>query len=150
LPKVLCAEVRLPDPASADKELRNLREENPGLVIQLLAMKKRPNTRAVEMVAAQTLRARETGAMIAAKPEVDLLLRLAGTAQISQAIEKSGYKAEGRRFLVAAGLDEGIDRLEKSLSGGARADRYSLLPEDELDADGAAMVERAALLGTRN
>src|SRR5208283_3366309 len=83
--KVLCAEVRLPDSASADAELRRLRRESPRLVIQLMSMKRRPNTTAVRMIAAQTLRARKTDSMIAAKPEMDLLLRLAGTAQISEA-----------------------------------------------------------------
>jgi hypothetical protein len=148
--KVLCAEVRLAEWTSADAELTILRDENPGLIIQLLSMGGRPNARAVGMIGAQTLRALETGALIATKPEVDLLLRLAGTAQISEAIEKSGYRARGTRFLVAAGLDEGVDRLEASLSKGSRAGQYRLLPEGELDAAGRSMVERAALLGTRS
>ena len=150
MPRVLCAEVRLPHSATATAELRRLREENPRLVIQLLSLKRRPNTRAVEMIGAQTLRAKATDAMIAEKPEVDLLLRLAGTAQISEAIEKAGYKAAGRRFLVAAGPDAGVARLEKSLNSGSLAGLYRLLPEDKLDAGGARLVERAALLGTRN
>ena len=148
--KVLCAEVRLPDSVSADAELRRLRKESPRLVIQMLSMKRRPNTRAVRMIAAQTLRALKTDSMIAAKPEMDLLLRMAGTAQISEAMEKAGYGAGGRRFLVAAGPDRGVARLEKSLTAGVSAARYSLLAEDVLDAGGIKMVETAALLGTRN
>ena len=148
--KVLCAEVRLPDSVSADAELRRLRKESPRLVIQMLSMKRRPNTRAVGMIASQTLRALETDSMIAAKPEMDLLLRMAGTAQISEAVEKAGYGAGGRRFLVAAGPDRGVARLEKSLASGVSAGRYSLLAEDVLDAGGIKMVETAALLGTRN
>jgi tRNA threonylcarbamoyladenosine modification (KEOPS) complex Cgi121 subunit len=147
--KTLCAEVRVKDPESADEELAALRKSNPGLVIQLVGLASRPNTRAIEMIAAQTLRAKETGALIATKPEVDLLLRIAGTAQISVAFEKVGYKTRDRRFLVAAGPDAVVKRLERSLKAKARTDRYDVLSGDSLDANGIAMVERAALLGTR-
>ena len=147
---VFLAEVHLPDPGQADAELRRLRELHPDLVIQLVSMRKKPNAKAVEMIAAQTIRARETGALIAEKPEVDLLLRLAGTAQISEAIEKAGYKARGRRFLVGAGPDEGVARLGSHLGREEFAGRYRRIPGGRLDDEGREMVERAALLGTRN
>jgi len=148
--RILVAEAALQDAAQADAELSRLREENRPLVIQLVSMKRRPNVRAVEMIAAQTLRAKEKKAMIATKPEVDILLRLAGTTQISEAIERAGYRAEGTKFLIAAGGEKWVRRLESCLAQGARRRRYTILKGDELDARAAATVERAALLGTRN
>ena len=52
----------------------------------------------------------KTGALLAAKPEVDLLLRLAGTTQIALAIEEAGYRARGPMILVAAGPAHGVSR----------------------------------------
>lgn len=63
------------------------------------------NTRAgrnlgfLEMIAAQTLSALRTGNLLAKKPEVDFLMRVAGNAQIKQAIDRAGAK-KGERFLL--------------------------------------------------
>ena len=146
---VFFAEVTLSSPEAADAELKRLREENPGLLVQLMSMKRRPNRRAVEMIALQTLRAAKKGSMIATKPEVDLLLRLAGTAQISEAIERVGYRAGGRRFLVAVGNEEMVKRLEAALTSSERGRNYRPVPEERLDERGSEMVESAALLGLR-
>jgi tRNA threonylcarbamoyladenosine modification (KEOPS) complex Cgi121 subunit len=95
------------------------------------------------MVAAQTLAAVASGTTLAKKPELDLLLRLAGTRQIGEAIERCGYKsAKGRLFLVAASEEEAsLERVE-----GLDPDRFPRVAERSLSSDDLRFVERAALL----
>jgi tRNA threonylcarbamoyladenosine modification (KEOPS) complex Cgi121 subunit len=119
---VVSAEVKA-DVPGVERELQELRSEFPRVVIQVVSMKVLPSAKAVEMLAAQTLRARDTGALLAGKPEVDLLLRLAGTNQITVAIEKTGYKSKGTKMLVAAGPGEDVLELVKRLS---KEPRYTL------------------------
>ncbi len=143
---VIAAEARLA-PGAAETELLVLRRRHPGLIIQLLTLEEIPGNRTISMIGLQTLRAAKTGALLAAKPEVDLLLRLAGTTQIAVAIEKVGYKAKGKLLLVAAGTAGSVARLRKELVDNAS---YKVMEGEEIGNDGLAMVERAALLGTRS
>ena len=94
----------------------------------------------VEMLAAQTLRAQAQGSLLARRPEVDFILRMAGTTQISQAIRQKGAH-RGRPFLlVVAGSSDprGV--------GGRGASR---LPRRELTRDELGRIEEAALLSTK-
>jgi tRNA threonylcarbamoyladenosine modification (KEOPS) complex Cgi121 subunit len=142
----LSAEVDL-EAKAAEKELLGLRVAHPDLVIQLVSMKRPLSERAVRMIAAQTLRAREKGSLLAAKPEVDLLLRLAGTNQITLALKAIGYKAQGRKLLVAAGAGDHLEALRKGLE---RNPIYSIRKaSEERDDDDLSAVEAAALLGAR-
>jgi len=142
---VISAEARLAT-ENAEQELRRLRSAHPGLVIQLVGVDKPLSTRAVAMIAAQTLRARETGSLLAAKPEVDLLLRLAGTSQITVALKKNGYRSGKTKLLVAAGPSKDVRRLKKELSMNTS---YELREVAGLEPEGLRLVEIAALLGTR-
>lgn len=141
----LSAEAKLA-PEEAERELLRLRSSHPGLIIQLASVERLPSARAVLMIAAQTLRAVGTDSLLAAKPEVDLLLRLAGTSQITLALKKNGYRSGGTMMLVAAGPDKDLGRLEKELS---KNRSYVLREAGEMDEEGRDMVEVAALLGTR-
>ena len=141
----LIAEVSV-ESAEAEGELQRLRQQHGGLVVQMACLKISPSARVVRMIAEQTLRARRSGALLASKPEVDLLLRLAGTSQISEAIERTGHQALGKRILVAAGPAEDVDELRRLL---AKDKRYRLIEGEALGAEGLMMVEKAALLGTR-
>jgi tRNA threonylcarbamoyladenosine modification (KEOPS) complex Cgi121 subunit len=134
-------------PRATEWRLLSLRGRHPDLIIQLVTLKSIPGNRAVAMIGQQTLRAAKTGALLAAKPEVDLLLRLAGTTQIAVAIKEAGYRAKGEKLLVAAGPVGEVERLEEELAGDAG---YEVLRGEEIDAEGLAMVERAAVLGTRS
>ena len=127
-------------------ELLTLRKRHPGLYIQLLTMARIPARQAIAMVGQQSLRAAKTGALLATKPEVDLLLRMSGTTQIAVAIQRSGYRARGKKVLVAVGPRGGLERLRKQLSGDPG---YDILEEGEMGAEDLAFVEKAALLGTR-
>ena len=139
--------VRAGSAEATEDRLSSLRGRHPGLFIQLVTLKRLPGNRTVAMIGQQTLRAARTGALLAAKPEVDLLLRLAGTTQIAVAIKEAGYRAKGEKLLVAAGPSEEVESLEEELAG---QNGYEVLKGEEIDADGLAMVERAAVLGTRS
>jgi tRNA threonylcarbamoyladenosine modification (KEOPS) complex Cgi121 subunit len=130
----------------AERELLRLRSAHPRLTIQLVVMKRLPDAGAVLMIAAQTLRAKETGSLLAAKPEVDLLLRLAGTSQITEALQKHGYSAQGAKMLVAAGPNKDVERLRRELSSSTP---YRVLERERVDDEDLDMVEVAALLGTK-
>ena len=115
----------------------------PGSIVQTVSADAASNGFLVEMIAAQTLRAKGTPSQLAKRPEVDLLLRLAGTTQISRAIEQIGAR-KGRPFLlVIAGPSRRIANLGAEALGGSELGRRKLSP-GELD-----RVEKAALLNTQ-
>ena len=62
-----------------------LSTENPGSVVQAVRLEATDNELFIEMLAAQTFQAMSSGSILARKPEIDLLLRLAGTTQIEKA-----------------------------------------------------------------
>ena len=112
----------------------------PGSIVQAVRADAATNGFFVEMIAAQTLRANGTQNLLAKKPEVDLLLRLAGTTQISKAIEQMGAKKGKPFLLVIAGPGRGLAGLSVKELGGSELERREL-SSDELD-----RIEQAALL----
>ena len=121
----------------AEEVRRRAVEANRGSLVQTVAAEAAANEFFVEMLAAQTLKAETTGSLLARKPEVDLLLRLAGTTQISKAIRENGA-AGGRPFLlVVAGR-----KRPKAVSGLAGLE----LPRRPLSTAELQRVEAAALL----
>ena len=98
------------------------------------------NERFVELLAAQTLEAKSSGGLLANKPEIDFLLRLAGTTQISRAIKSAGAM-QGERFILivaarcAVRRPRGIDGVE--------------LQRRELTDSELARIEIAALLNAK-
>jgi len=130
----------LPGGASPEESKRRLADANPGSVVQAAKARMAQNERFVELLAAQTLRAESTGSLLANRQEMDLLLRLAGTTQISSAIRDAGA-SQGERFvLVVAGRRRA--RLPSGL-GGKELQRRELT-DSELE-----KVERAALLNAK-
>jgi tRNA threonylcarbamoyladenosine modification (KEOPS) complex Cgi121 subunit len=143
-----CWEVKV-GPDEVEGLLAQLRKENPIVMIQVFGADSAPNTAAVEMVAAQTLTAVKSGATLAERPELDLLLRLAGTRQIGEAFRRAGYKSIGKRlFLVAASDGNGgaMGRLASALSKDVRFKERAKKKLGKMDFQ---MVERAALLAVR-
>ena len=94
----------------------------------------------VELVAAQTFQAGSSGALLANKPEIDFLLRLAGTTQISKALKDAGAKSGEPFVLVVAG--RGALKRPSDLDGVELTRRG--LSDEEL-----GKIERAALLNAR-
>jgi len=101
------------------------------------------------MIAAQTLSAAKSGSTLAERPELDLLLRLAGTRQIGEAFLRVGYRSNGKRiFMVAASKGGGaaLRRLGKEL---AKDKRFDEIPRKKLTKGDLECVEVAALLAVR-
>ena len=112
----------------------------PGSLVQTVDSRAAANGAFVDMIAAQTLSATKTDSLLAKKPEVDFLLRLARTTQISKAIEVVGAK-KGRPFLlVVAGPSKQVENIRADVLGGTKLQRRPL-SKDELE-----KVEIAALL----
>ena len=113
----------------------------PDLLFQLVDARSGSNERFFRLITAQTLKASADGSLLARKPEVDLLLRLARSTQISEALARVGYKRGEKRILIAAGKKEEVRRLAASgVSEGRR------LPSVELSEDEWGRVEEAAIL----
>jgi len=93
------------------------------------------------MLAAQTFQAESSGSLLANKPEIDLLLRLAGTNQISRAIREKGAKKGEPFLLIVAGRSEQI--LPQRIPA-------KELPRRKLSRAELARIEKASLLGTRS
>jgi tRNA threonylcarbamoyladenosine modification (KEOPS) complex Cgi121 subunit len=114
---------------------------NPGSLVQSARGRSAVNEFFVEMLAAQTIRAEDSGGLLAKKPEIDLLLRLAGTNQISTAIKEKGARNGEAFLLICAG---------RSAPKSPKGLQAKELPRRELSRTELARVEKAALLGIRN
>jgi len=129
-------------PPQEAEELKKQVDSQSGVALtQSVAVSALSNETLAEMLVAQTLRAMTAGNLLAKKTEMDLLLRVAGTTQISEAIEGCGAR-RGQSFLLIVVADPTIlDDLEESPLRGARRLQRAVLSKSELMA-----VERAALL----
>ena len=116
---------------------RRFVEANPGSMVQTSKEGLAGNEVFYELLAAQTLQAESSEGLLARKPEIDFLLRLAGTTQISRAIKDAGAKAGDQFILVVAGR-----RTIRRPSGIYATE----LPRLELTAAELGRIEKAALL----
>jgi tRNA threonylcarbamoyladenosine modification (KEOPS) complex Cgi121 subunit len=121
-----------------EKVKEKIRRRHPSLLVQSLRPEASRNAGHLEMIAAQTVEASGTGNLIAKKPEIDFLLRVAGTTQISRAIQKVGSK-KGRPFLLVVAGRRRIPAVFGS-------DRWRELKRRELSGREMEKVEVAALL----
>ncbi len=113
----------------------------PDLLFQLVDARSGSNERFFRLITAQTLKASGDGSLLARKPEVDLLLRLARSTQISEALARVGYKRGKKRVLIAAGKKGEVMRLVASGIAEGRRLRSVELSESEW-----LRVEEAAVL----
>ncbi len=127
--------------AGADPELvkGRVRSECPGAVVQSVRPGLTENGLLVEMIAAQTFKAAATGGLLAERPEIDLLLRLARTSQIARAIEETGSKKGEPFLLVVAAPEKALRPLDRMGLGNE-------LPRRKLNEEEVVAVEEAALL----
>ncbi len=136
-------------PDEVEDVLATLRKQSPAVIVQVFGASRAPNAAAVEMVAAQTLAAMKSGSTLADRPELDLLLRLAGTRQIGEAFKRAGYKSSARRlFIVAAsgGNASALARLVRQLE---KDRRFKEVAKKKLGKEDLEAVERAALLAAK-
>src|SRR5271157_839669 len=124
------------DPEEAKSALLR---RHPRLLVQAVKTESASNEFFVEMICAQTLGAAESGALLARKAGIALLLRLAGTTQISAAISKLGVKKGSPFLLIAAGEGAQMKTIRTPAS-------WKRLPRGELHRAELQRVEQAALL----
>ena len=125
--------------SNPEEEKRRLSATNPGFMVQAVRAAPHTNEFFLEMLAAQTFQAESSGNLLAKKPEIDFLLRLAGTTQIADAIRVAGARGGEPFVVVAAGGSE---------VNGGRLGRHELRRR-ELSKTDLRRVEKAALLNTR-
>jgi tRNA threonylcarbamoyladenosine modification (KEOPS) complex Cgi121 subunit len=113
---------------------------NPGSLVQVAKPGSVRNEWLAQMLAAQTFRAQSSGTLLANKPEMDLLLRLAGTTQISKAIVS--YGAPGGKAFVAINASRAEIVVPEDYAGAE-------LPRKNLSSTELAKIEKAALLSAR-
>jgi tRNA threonylcarbamoyladenosine modification (KEOPS) complex Cgi121 subunit len=115
----------------------------PSLLFQLVDSKSSTNESFFRLIAKQTLTAIEGGSLLARKPEIDLILRLARTTQISEAVDRIGYKEGNGRILIAAGR---IGEVRRFLAAGKV--RGKRLTSSALNKREWGWVEEAAILAS--
>ena len=133
--------------SAAEGFLSAVRKRFPKLTVQLVTFGRVPNGRMLELIGNQTIMALAEKSLLASKPEVDLLLRVAGTTQIEAALRLVGYRRNGKKVLVAIGDGRVLARLRRHCImhvPGATPLGKSTLSRQELE-----KVEVAALLATR-
>jgi len=129
-----------PRDSSSEASKRRVADANPGSMVQAAKGDLAVNEAFIELLAAQTLQAESSGGLLANKPEIDFLLRLAGTTQISRAIKDAGVKPGNEFLLVVAGRS--TIRRPPGLLG-------EELPRLELTSSELGRIEGAALLNAR-
>jgi tRNA threonylcarbamoyladenosine modification (KEOPS) complex Cgi121 subunit len=125
---------------NTDEVKKKLLSANPGTIVQAIRPGNVRNEAFIEMLAAQTFAAESSGSLLAKKREIDLLLRLAGTTQISRAIREEGARP-GQDFLA---INAGTSKLVAPLGYERRE-----LTRDDLTKAELVKIERAALLDAR-
>ncbi len=113
--------------------------------MQLLSLDEEPGSRRIEMIAGQTIHSLDSGKLLAEKPELDIMLRVAGTTQISEALARVGYKNRGRKVLIALGAATDLRRLERIAEDDPA--RYVRTVKKGLRGSDLRAIEKAALLG---
>lgn len=111
-----------------------------GRLVQTVSDEGERNVSLFEMIAAQTFQAQDSGGLLAKKPEIDLLLRLAGTTQISDAIKKRGA-VNGKEFLLVVADRTAVKEVSELVE--------FALPRKELTRRELQKVERSALLNAQ-
>jgi len=140
----------------------SLRAEFPRLAIQVVRRRMVLGESHARRVAQVSLAASRRGALLTRRPEADMLLRFAGTPQISQAIRRAGARPTEDAVIVAAGAGRALEALRARAGamprGSARYGSEASLRREfgitaaHLRAVGSAralediLVERAAVL----
>jgi tRNA threonylcarbamoyladenosine modification (KEOPS) complex Cgi121 subunit len=136
---------RLPADQDAETLKKKLAARSPSLLVQVTSSDSAATNEALaELLAWQTRWSQSSGSLLAKTPEMDLLLRLTGTSQISAALKRSGARKGEENVLVLAGepsFFRGISRI--GLRASQRLKRSELTPEELM------LVERAALLNSQ-
>ena len=95
--------------------LEDLRKEFPKIAIQILSADAVYNPEHLKWVVRQSWLAKERGIMLAKRVELDILMRVAVSSQISDAIEIAGAKRNHRFIVIGIGAENELQNLFSSV-----------------------------------
>lgn len=95
--------------------LDDLRKNFPKLTIQAISKNYILNKSHAQKIISISLNAQKQNVLISKKLETDILMRFAGTTQISQAINRIGINNRKNFFLIAIGTKSSLDKLHSLL-----------------------------------
>jgi len=96
--------------------LQKIRKKFPKLIIQLISSNYILNKSHVKKIIMLSLEAKARNTLLSKKLETDILLRFAGTTQISQAIHDVGHKKGQNFMLISIGKKSDLDSLFHEIS----------------------------------
>jgi len=105
--------------------LKELRSNYPHLILQALHFQFILGVNHVKKILAISLYAEKHKALLSKKIEVDILLRFAGTTQISRAIKTAGRKSNKDFFIIAIGKKSTLDKLHSELKPSLSPKQFS-------------------------
>ena len=91
--------------------LDELRKNHPNLIIQAISSNYILSKSHAQKIISISLRARKNKTLLSKKMETDILLRFAGTTQITEAIKKIGIKQQCSFILIIIGKKTSIQKL---------------------------------------
>ena len=95
--------------------LDNLRKQFPKLTLQAISKNFILNKSHIQKILFISIHAKKQNIMLSKKIETDILMRFAGTNQISQAIKQIGLNKKNSFFVIAFGHKSSLDKLHLSL-----------------------------------
>jgi len=95
--------------------LDTLRAEFPDLVIQAISSNFVLNKEHVKKILSLSISAKQYKTLLSKKLEIDILLRFAGTTQISEAIKNLGITQYQNFLLISIGKNQSLDKLQKRI-----------------------------------
>ena len=95
--------------------LDNLRKQFPKLTLQAISKKFILNKSHIQKILFISMQAKKQNILLSKKIETDILMRFAGTNQISQAILQIGLNKKNSFFIIAFGTKSSLDKLHSSL-----------------------------------
>ena len=95
--------------------LDTLRAEFPDLVIQAISSNFVLNKEHVKKILSLSISAKQYNTLLSKKLEIDILLRFAGTTQISEAIKNLGITQYQNFLLISIGKNQSLDKLQKKI-----------------------------------
>ncbi|HVP22844.1 MAG TPA: KEOPS complex subunit Cgi121 [Conexivisphaerales archaeon] len=131
------------DPAA---ELRAFRRASKGAFVQALDLEAVGGEEHVLLALKQTVELKRSQ-LLAKKPEVDFLLRVAGTGQIAKAVEIAGAKPASRTLLVSFGPKAAVARALESIGRTKELRAYSEKAPGRKAAARVGPLERSSAVG---
>lgn len=108
------------------KFLDSIREKYPDLIIQGIQARCILNAEHVKKILVVSLSAQMADTLLSNKTETDILMRFAGTRQISNAISKVGMKKGTFSILIIIGKKLHIDRLFNEIEDFLQSNKFSI------------------------